>query len=75
MIHSILLPVWSCAGSLSIFAAEGAQVGRVAQARAWRCLDLDGQQMPSRLDDEVHFLTDGRAPVEDLGTVKAGVAS
>ena len=39
---------------LAILGAEGTQRPGIAQARAWRGLDLDRDDLAAGLDDEVH---------------------
>jgi len=39
---------------LAILGAEGTQRPGIAQARAWRGLDLDRHELAAGLDDEVH---------------------
>ncbi len=52
---------------LAILGAEGTQRPGIAQARAWRGLDLDRNELTAGLDDGVHFLARRRPPVEASG--------
>ena len=45
-------------------------MGYISETRPLRRLDFDGQQPVPSLNHEVHLLTDGRAPVEDLSPVE-----
>lgn len=46
----------------------------IAESWSRAGLDLDRQQTSLRLDDEVHFFADGRAPVTEFRAVKTRVA-
>ena len=62
------------AGRVPVFHAKGQQVPGVPESGTRRALDLDRQEPPVRLNDEVDLRTRGRAPMEDLGTAEPAVA-